>query len=328
MARGRVYLVGAGPGDPGLLTVRGQQVLRLADVVFYDGLVGREVLRLIPRRARRRRVAKGPRHQDPFPQSRINQLLVREAKAGRQVVRLKGGDAFFFSRGGEEVEALRRQGIPFEVVPGVTSALAGPAFAGIPLTERRYRVVRNDRHRTRERVSPSPACELGRSGTQRGYPGNHDGSGDLEAGRPTTARRGPASRYSRCRDPLGDHPNSTDPAVHSRRGGPALASGAPSVSRRPRGRTCGRPGPPTELERARDEMGVGSVPPGREKDGESGPDPHGNRLQAPPAISLPVATDRAAGTGGGASWTKVPIPAGGRAARQDADAPMTRSQAD
>ncbi len=138
MARGRVYLVGAGPGDPGLLTVRGQQVLRLADVVFYDGLVGREVLRLIPRRARRRRVAKGPRHQDPFPQSRINQLLVREAKAGRQVVRLKGGDAFFFSRGGEEVEALRRQGIPFEVVPGVTSALAGPAFAGIPLTERRY----------------------------------------------------------------------------------------------------------------------------------------------------------------------------------------------
>jgi uroporphyrinogen III methyltransferase/synthase len=138
MARGTVYLVGAGPGDPGLLTIRGWQVLRLADVVFYDGLVGRGVLRLIPRRARKLRVAKGPRHRDRFPQSRINQLLVMEAEAGRQVVRLKGGDAFLFSRGGEEAEALQKRGIRFEVVPGVTSALAGPAFAGIPLTERQY----------------------------------------------------------------------------------------------------------------------------------------------------------------------------------------------
>jgi uroporphyrinogen III methyltransferase/synthase len=138
MARGTVYLVGAGPGNPGLLTIRGRQVLRLADVVFYDGLVGRGVLRLIPRRTRKLRVAKGPRHRGRFPQARINQLLVMEAEAGRQVVRLKGGDAFLFSRGGEEAETLRKRGIRFEVVPGVTSALAGPAFAGIPLTERQY----------------------------------------------------------------------------------------------------------------------------------------------------------------------------------------------
>lgn len=136
MRRGRVFLVGAGPGDPGLLTVRGREVLRNAEVVLYDGLVGRRVLRWIPRGARRLRVAKGPRHHDRFPQSRISEIIVREAMAGRRVVRLKGGDALLFSRGGEEAETLRARGIPYEIVPGVTSALAGPAFAGIPLTER------------------------------------------------------------------------------------------------------------------------------------------------------------------------------------------------
>ena len=136
MRKGRVYLVGAGPGDPGLLTVRGREVLRSADVVLYDGLVGRGVLRWIPRNARRLRVAKGPRHHDRFPQPRISEILVREATAGRRVVRLKGGDALLFSRGGEEAETLRARGIPYEIVPGVTSALAGPSFAGIPLTER------------------------------------------------------------------------------------------------------------------------------------------------------------------------------------------------
>ena len=138
MARGTVYLVGAGPGDPGLLTIRGRHVLQLADVVIYDGLVSRGVLRLIPRRARKLRVAKGPRYRMGFPQSQINQLLVTEAKAGRQVVRLKGGDALFFSRGGEEAEMLRDHRIPFEVVPGISSALAAPAYAGIPVTDRRY----------------------------------------------------------------------------------------------------------------------------------------------------------------------------------------------
>ncbi len=138
MARGKVYLVGAGPGGPDLLTIRGRQVLRLADVVVYDGLVGRGVLRLIPRGARRLRVAKGPRQRNPFPQSRIDQLLVQEANSGKQVVRLKGGDAWFFSRGGEEAESLREHRVPFEVVPGVSSALAAPTYAGIPVTDRRY----------------------------------------------------------------------------------------------------------------------------------------------------------------------------------------------
>lgn len=136
MRRGKVYLVGAGPGDPGLLTARGRAVLASADVVYYDGLVSRGVLNEIPRGVRRVRVAKDRRHRDAVPQSRINHSLVSEARAGRKVVRLKGGDPFLLSRGGEEAEALREKGIPFEVVPGVTSALAAPAYAGIPLTER------------------------------------------------------------------------------------------------------------------------------------------------------------------------------------------------
>jgi uroporphyrinogen III methyltransferase/synthase len=138
MGRGKVYLVGAGPGDPGLLTTRGRELLRTADVVYHDGLIGPELLRRIPRGVRKVRVAKGRRPRDNVPQSRINELLVAEAKAGRRVVRLKGGDPFLLSRGGEEAEALRANGIPFEVVPGVSSALAAPAFAGIPLTDRRW----------------------------------------------------------------------------------------------------------------------------------------------------------------------------------------------
>jgi len=136
MARGKVYLVGAGPGDPGLLTIRGRSLIESADVVYYDGLVGPDILRLIPRGVRRVRVAKSGHQSDPVTQSRINALLLADAKAGRKVVRLKGGDPFLLSRGGEEAESLRKKGIAFEVVPGVTSALAAPASAGIPLTER------------------------------------------------------------------------------------------------------------------------------------------------------------------------------------------------
>lgn len=136
MAIGKVYLVGAGPGDPGLLTGRAREVLREADIVLYDGLVGRGVLRLIPQRTPRLRVAKGPRHRDRFPQARISRRMIAEAEAGRVVVRLKGGDALLFSRGGEEAASLRARGIPYEIVPGITSAMAAPAYAGIPLTER------------------------------------------------------------------------------------------------------------------------------------------------------------------------------------------------
>lgn len=132
---GKVILVGAGPGGRGLLTLRGAEALQSAQVVVYDRLVGADVLQLIPDAAERVDVGKqAGRH--PVPQEEINRLLVREARAGKTVVRLKGGDCYLFGRGGEECECLRENGVPFEVVPGITSALAAPAFAGIPVTHR------------------------------------------------------------------------------------------------------------------------------------------------------------------------------------------------
>ena len=133
--RGRVVLVGAGPGDPGLLTVRGRRHLRRADVVVYDELVDRRLLDLAPLDARRIYVGKVSGHH-VAEQDVINRLLIDHARLGRRVVRLKGGDPFVFGRGGEEVEALAGAGVPVEVVPGVSSAVAVPAAAGIPLTHR------------------------------------------------------------------------------------------------------------------------------------------------------------------------------------------------
>lgn len=129
-----VYLVGAGPGDPGLLTVRAAEVLARADVVVHDRLADAGLLDLAPVEARRVDVGKepgGPVHQDE-----INRLLVAEGRAGRCVVRLKGGDPLVFGRGGEEALALQEAGVPFEIVPGVTSAVAVPAYAGVPVTHR------------------------------------------------------------------------------------------------------------------------------------------------------------------------------------------------
>ena len=132
---GTVYLVGAGPGDPSLITVRGLNTLREADVVVYDRLVHAELLRAPRSQARRIYVGKAPgRHL--MAQREINQVLVAQAQAGRRVVRLKGGDPFVFGRGGEEGQALTAADVPFEVVPGVTSAISVPAFAGIPVTHR------------------------------------------------------------------------------------------------------------------------------------------------------------------------------------------------
>lgn len=133
--RGIVYIVGAGPGDPELITVRGARVLREADVVLYDRLVSPGLLETV--RPDALRVFVGKRcGRASITQDEINETLIRHAKAGLRVVRLKGGDPFVFGRGGEECLELAKEGIPFEVVPGVTSATAVPAYAGIPVTHR------------------------------------------------------------------------------------------------------------------------------------------------------------------------------------------------
>ncbi|MCD7744890.1 MAG: uroporphyrinogen-III C-methyltransferase [Lachnospiraceae bacterium] len=134
---GKVTLVGAGPSDPGLFTLKGKQALSDAEVVVYDALVGQGILNMIPDTAEIINVGKRASHHT-MPQNEINQLLVQKAKEGKRVVRLKGGDPFLFGRGGEEIEELVQAGIPFDVVPGVTSALAVPAYQGIPVTHRDF----------------------------------------------------------------------------------------------------------------------------------------------------------------------------------------------
>lgn len=132
---GIVYIVGAGPGDPGLITVKGLACLRQADAVLYDRLIPPELLDEVPLHAEQIDVGKEPgRHRRS--QNEINELLVKKAREGKRVVRLKGGDPFVFGRGGEECQALAEAGIRYEVIPGVSSAIAAPAYAGIPVTQR------------------------------------------------------------------------------------------------------------------------------------------------------------------------------------------------
>jgi uroporphyrinogen III methyltransferase/synthase len=133
---GRVFLVGAGPGASDLITIRGADVLRRADVVIYDNLVGPELIQLAPPKAELIYAGKRGGSEKSIDQAELNAMLIAHARKGRVVVRLKGGDPFIFGRGGEEAEALARAQVEFEVVPGVTSAIAGPAFAGVPLTHR------------------------------------------------------------------------------------------------------------------------------------------------------------------------------------------------
>ena len=134
---GKVWLVGAGPGDVGLLTLRGREVLESADVVVYDALVGQGVLSLIPEKAEL--IFAGKRAGNHYlRQEETNRVLLEEALKGKRVVRLKGGDPFLFGRGGEELELLCENGVPFEIVPGITSAIAVPAYNGIPVTHRDF----------------------------------------------------------------------------------------------------------------------------------------------------------------------------------------------
>jgi len=132
---GKVYLVGAGPGDPGLITVKGLACLKQADVVIYDRLVDESILHEARSDAEKIYVGKASSHHT-LEQEMINELLVQKAREGKVVVRLKGGDPFVLGRGGEEAKALAENAIPFEVVPGVSSAVAVPAYAGIPVTHR------------------------------------------------------------------------------------------------------------------------------------------------------------------------------------------------
>ena len=134
---GKVYLVGAGPGDPGLLTIKGKTLLECADVVLYDALISPAILAMINPQAKQIHAGKR-RGQHSLLQEDINQLLIQEAQEHAVVVRLKGGDPFVFGRGGEEMQDLIAANVPVEIVPGITSGVAAPAYAGIPITHRDF----------------------------------------------------------------------------------------------------------------------------------------------------------------------------------------------
>ncbi|PWB53652.1 MAG: uroporphyrinogen-III C-methyltransferase [Candidatus Methanoperedenaceae archaeon] len=135
--KGKVYLVGSGPGDPELLTIKAKRLIESAQVILYDQLPGKAILDMLPESAEKIDVGKYAGNHK-LSQWQINELLVKRAKEGKIVVRLKGGDPYLFGRGGEEAQTLAAEGINVEIVPGITSAIAVPAYAGIPITHRDY----------------------------------------------------------------------------------------------------------------------------------------------------------------------------------------------
>ena len=213
---GRVILVGGGPGDPGLLTVAGLEAIRVADVIVCDRLAPLEALREARPGTEIIDVAKIPRGTHTS-QERINELLIEHAGAGRVVVRLKGGDNFVFGRGGEEWQACAAAGLPVEVVPGVSAALAAPALAGIPLTHRQltqgFTVVSGHL----PPGDPGSTLDWASAGPRQHQPGDHDGRGDLagDHGRTPPARARPCDsrRHRRPRRPA----RAADRAGNSRR---------------------------------------------------------------------------------------------------------------
>ncbi len=134
---GKVYLVGSGPGDPELLTIKAKRLIESAEVILYDQLPGEAILNMLPKSAEKIDVGKYAGNHK-LSQWQINELLVKRAKEGKVVVRLKGGDPYLFGRGGEEAQVLVKEGVEVEIVPGITSAIAVPAYAGIPVTHRDY----------------------------------------------------------------------------------------------------------------------------------------------------------------------------------------------
>lgn len=231
---GKVYLVGAGPSDAGLLTLKGYELLQTADVVVHDALVGGEVLGLIPPETRRVDVGKHAGNH-PVPQEEINRILLREALEGHTVVRLKGGDPFLFGRGGEELELLAERGVPFEVVPGVTSAVAVPAYAGIPVTHRDccssvHIITGHTKKSPGARARLSGARPLGR------HAGLSDGGRRAGGALRGTARRRHRPGHARRNFGAGDH---GPPAADFRNGRNPAPKGTGSGGRDPGGHRRG-----------------------------------------------------------------------------------------